>query len=339
MTQLSLKEDTARPFGFRVPAWSDLSIEYRFFSFVVALVFSIYLATRPLLEFKDRNNYLLYFQNAERLLQVRLHEGFISAFSNEPLWLFLVKIGNDFLGPELGLRVLISLPAFIVFIIALRFGPENFFWILIFLLTPMVLTNHVIHLRQGLALSFFMVGYVLIRKRIPRVIVLCLCPFIHSSFFFIILLLLVSSVIRIPKIRAPFAVGIVLLSCAAIAFFLPALLDLTEARQASSLEAAGGGIGGFGFIFWSMILLLILTSGGNVIKNASFPISVLAFYCTTYFVFKYSGRVLESGLLLVLLSLLNLPKPQKYLAFLATLFFFVITWYSRIGAPGLGWGI
>lgn len=339
MTELSSEEKTTGPIRFQPSAWADLSLEYRFFAFFLSLVFSIYLATRPVLEFKDRENYLNYFQNAEVLLHARLEKGLISLFANEPLWLLLVKIGDNFFGPELGLRVLIGLPAFVVFIIALRFGPKNFFWILIFLLTPMVLTNHVIHLRQGLALSFFMVGYLLIKKPILRVIVLAFCPFIHSSFFFILLLLLVSSILRTSKIKTSYGVVAIFLFCAAIAFFLPVLLVLTGARQAGSLEVAEGGIGGFGFVFWSSILILILTSGDKVIKRASFSVSVLIFYCTTYFVFNYSGRVLESGLLLVLLSLLNLPVPQKHLAFLATVFFFIATWYFRIGQPGLGWGI
>ncbi|QGU05145.1 EpsG family protein [Corynebacterium comes] len=319
--------------------WRRLPCAYRFFIVILALFYGIVLATRPLLEFKDRLNYLNYFSVSDNLIERRLAGGVMSFLSNEPVWLLLARSAGEYFGPEVALRMLVGIPAAIVAFVALRFGPKDVFWIVLFLLIPLVIKNHVIHLRQGLAVAVFLFAYFLIRRTKLRILIICLCPFIHSSFFFIVILLLVSRLLRSPRVNFAFSFVIVLAACIVLAVSLPTLLTLSEARQALSLGVQSGGLSGLGFLFWIGILFLIFISGADSIRSAAFPFTLLIFYSATYFIFSYSGRVLESGVLVVLISLLNLPTSQRRMSLLAVLVFFVVTWAPRLGSPGFGWGL
>src|SRR5690606_31256538 len=83
----------------------------------------------------------------------------VAVLFNEPLWL-LINIGLSklFIG-EVVLRIIIFVAAFLVSWLLLRQNPRHIFWMMGFLLIPQVMKNHIIHLRQGLGLAVFLLGY------------------------------------------------------------------------------------------------------------------------------------------------------------------------------------
>lgn len=320
------------------PAWKTLSTDYRILVIILSLAYGGFLATLPLLDFKDRQNYLNYFLSGDTLYERSLADGLASFLSNEPVWLLISRTAHEYMDPELALRLLIGIPATVIAFVVLRFGPKDFLWLVIFLFMPLVITNHIIHLRQGLALSLFMIAYFLVNRTLIRVILFCLCPLIHSSFFFIILLLLISRILRAGRMKSSHAFLLILAACLFLAFSLPALLALTSARQALD-DTSAGNSSGLGFLFWLGMLLLILNSGAKTVQKTAFPVTLLIFNLSTYFVFVYSGRVLESGVIIVLIALLSLRSSERKLAMAAIVFFFILTWVPRLSQPGFGWGL
>lgn len=323
----------------RLVSWKEISAGQQFFILLLALLYGVFLGSRPLFGFKDRENYFDYFIVSGSLFDVRLDAGPFSMLANEPIWLLVAEAMGKLFGPETSMRLLITLPAIAVAFVVLRFTSRDILWALIILLLPLVLKNHIIHLRQGFALAIFLIGYLLVKRRSLRLALILVTPLIHSSFYFVVILILLSKVFSLSRLRTSHAVVLVATLCGVLAYMLPSILELSAARQVETLDHSGGNVSGIGFVFWLGILILILYSGADERKRLSFPITVLIFYCSTYFIFEYAGRILESAVVVILLSLGGLPRMQRQLAMFAICLFFIFTWIPRIGVAGWGWGV
>src|SRR5690554_6648259 len=163
----------------------EVSLNYRILILVIATVYALYLANLPIDAFKDRINYINYTFNSEYRFYDRLSNNWISLLSNEPLSLLINIFLSKYFSSENTLRILIGVPAFITAYSILRVNPRYFFLLLFLLFVPQIIKNHIIHLRQGVALSFFLIGWFSNKKYI-KYFFLLLTPFIHSSFFMIL---------------------------------------------------------------------------------------------------------------------------------------------------------
>jgi len=154
-------------------------------AFFLAIAYSGTLSQIPTELYKDFGNYLIYAEGSWPRLQRMLNQGVLPTLANEPVWLLLNSIMGSFLEPETVVRTMIFVSGSVVAWLALRRRPEHFVWLLIFLLIPTVLKNHVLHLRQGVAIAVF--SWVWFSpNRIVSAILMALTPFIHASFFFIL---------------------------------------------------------------------------------------------------------------------------------------------------------
>lgn len=286
----------------------------------------------------DRANYLVYAQYSKELFAMYAANGFSEMLANEPLWLLLnIWLSKSFT-PEDTLRVIIFFSSFLVSFLVLRSYPKYAFLLILFILMPQVLKNNIIHLRQGLGITFFFLGWWC--RYLPlRIFFIALAPLVHASFFFINALFLLNiafstfSVSTVWRVVYTLGTGIVL---GALGIWLA---DALGARQGDSGEYSGLGSSGTGlaFLFWFVFTVVFFMEGKAYLRNNFFAASILVFYLSTYFLLPVTARVFESGMLVVLLASLGLTDWRRYAAYTLYAFYFCMQWYPLLGLPGYGW--
>jgi hypothetical protein len=194
--------------------------------------------------------------------------------------------------------------------LVLRSYPKYFLLLLLFLLLPQVTKNYLVHVRQGLAISFFLWGWCA-TARSTRFLLFSLTPFIHSSFFFIILLLVITYFFRYFKFSLDLKIIVCFLLAISIGVSVPSLASLLGARQGEFLSFESYNISGIGFLLWGVVLSIMLSTEKKWLREHIFAMSLIIFYLTTYWMVEFAARVLESGLLIVFLAGLSLPGWRR----------------------------
>ena len=316
---------------------SKSGVFHRLGIFLLSLAYGAFLASLPLDVFKDRVNYLNYADQSSLIFLRYWSESYVTVLTNEPLWLLLNTALRIFFDAETTLRFIIGVPASIVAFQVLRSNPKNFFWLLIFLLLPQVVKNHVIHLRQGVALSIFLIGWFSGSKSL-RLILFCMTPFVHASFFFIMSILVFSEFFRALR----FSIGLRSVLFVTYGILVSSVVfrvsEILNARQVSHYEFDAVDISGVGFIFWLIVWCLFFLQGRKFMRLNSFAIAVLLFYLSSYFFIQISGRIFESGMIVILLAGIQLSswRRQAFLALITSYGFF--SYLLRLGQPWLGFG-
>lgn len=311
---------------------------YPLLAVILAFGYGIFLASLPLEGFKDRVNYLVYAESSWNIFLRYWQNGILPTLTNEPLWLLLNSGLAKLFSPEGVLRVLIFVPAFVVAWLVLRYNPRQLGWLLIVLLLPQVVKNHIIHLRQGVAVAVFLVGWMTPRRSI-RAASFAAAPFIHSSFF---ILLGLQALVRVMAYLR-FGVGLrsilFVLAGVTTGLGLGWISSLFGARQAGQYDFSLADVSGLGFAFWMLVFVIWCFQGRTFLRQNSFESGVILFYLGTYFLVEVTARIFESALLVVLFAGLRLTGWRR-LAFLALLLAYgTLQWVMRIGEPGLGFGV
>ena len=301
-----------------------------------ALLYATLLARLPLEAFLDRANYLVYAAYSDVIIARFLSLGALTVLANEPLWLFLNIALAQLFPAEAGLRILIFVPAFGVAYLLLRHDPRNGLWIALFLLMPQVMKNHVIHLRQGVGLSVFLLGYFAPHPWRGRALMLA-AGFIHSSFLFIALILGAIWALRALPLSPRFQVAVMVAGFALLGTGAGVVAQALGARQALAYAEASMRVSGLGFVFWALIAALFLSSGRAFLQAQMPALAILAFDLGTYFVLPYAARVFESGLVVVFLSGLQLAGLRRG-AFVMGALAYVGLQYA-IASPWSGWAV
>jgi hypothetical protein len=313
-------------------------LRFPLMTLLVALVYGAILAALPLELFKDRVNYLVYANESSIILNRYWQNGLFSVLSNEPLWLLTNIALRSVATGEWVVRMLIFLPASSVAYLVLRRDRKNFLWLLAFLLIAQVVKNHIIHLRQGYAIALFMAGWFAAGKKISWPLMLS-SALVHTSFAFVVMLLATLKILQFLR-WDPY---LKIITCAVLGvvtgFLLPHIVSFLGARQALEYEFSGGAVSGLGFIFWSFIMALFLSSGRRFIAYNIFVISTIAFYLSTYFTTEVTARIFESTILLVLTAGLDLVGWRRNVFLSATVFYAVFQYMCRFDLPYMGWGV
>ncbi|MEM3658584.1 MAG: EpsG family protein [Candidatus Hadarchaeum sp.] len=305
----------------------------KFITIVFAFAYAAVLTSLPLMQFKDRANYLTYASASLQILQRYAQQGWVVLLTNEPLWL-LANIGlRQLLPPEGVLRAVIFLPALLFSLLMLRSNPRNFIWVILFLLVPQVLKNHITHLRQGFAIALFLTGW-FSRRRACRLIFFSMAPFIHSSFFFVLGLMVLTSALRCLRLAAVLRIVTFAIAGVLVALGLPWMATHIGARQFQEYTFAPGDISGLGFLFWSSILLLMLLQPKRYLRQHVFELGTIVFYLSMYLFNEISARIFENILPLVLLAGLRLGEPNRRLFLTCILAYATLTWGQRLLGPG-----
>lgn len=310
----------------------------RAFPLLFALAYATILTNFPIDAFKDRHNYLIYADASEVMLAGNIIRGWSVALANEPLWLIINVSLRQFLDVEQVVRVLIFIPAFVVPYLTLRNNPKYFLWLMLFLLIPQVMKNHVIHLRQGVGVAIFMAGYYANPKSL-RLGLMGAAGLVHSSFLVVGLIGIIVWIFLKLKVAVRLRVLIMAIQFGILGFFLNLIAASAGARQGEQYVNFEVAISGLGFAFWAFVFFIFTSSRRKYILENIFPISILAFYLPVYFVTPVAARILESALLLVLISGLSLEGWRRQLFLACMTFYTFAIFLLRLDQPWLGWGV
>ena len=311
---------------------------YRITFLLIAIIYGAVVSQIPFEDFQDFNNYLVYPDTSWIKLLGLLEQGVLTVFSNEPLWLIINASLRNYLETETVVRLIIFGSAFSVCWLMLRYNQKHFFWILVFLLMPMVLKNNLIHIRQGAAIAIFLCGW-FSSTRYLRWLFMGLAPFIHSSFFIVLLVYFTAK--GLTKLRlGPDLRTLVLLSLSAsIVIGLGWVATVLRARQAEEFDFTVSVVSGLNFVFWFTILVITFMEGRRFFREHSFEVGMIILYLVTYWFIEVTARIFESTFLLVLLAGLGLTGWRRF-AFLAAISIYgVAGWIVRIKLPLLGFGV
>lgn len=312
---------------------------YRFglLPFAFAFCYALFLANLPIDAFVDRVNYFAYASNSDFI--VSLYDGNSRAlFANEPLWLYMNIWLSHIFDAEQTVRFFIFSSAFVSSFLLIKKEKAHIIWLIMFLFMPGLIKNYIIHIRQGVAIAIFMAGYYS-NSKYYRAIFWAMTPFIHASYFFVLMLAGINyatTVMRFPTwVRISFFAGCYLVT----ALLMDVIASGVGARQIVEYENIEVVVSGLGFLFWTLVILMFLSSGTEFIRQHALPISILALYLGTYFIVPFAARILESGLFLILVSGLALRgwKRNVYLAMLTL--FIAFTYFTQRNEPWFGWGL
>ncbi|MDC9524617.1 EpsG family protein [Pseudoalteromonas sp. Angola-30] len=304
-------------------------------AFLYALVLSNYIPMDVTI--KDRLNYIEYASNPEIIFVRYWSSGVISSFFNEPVWLGLNFIFSRFLTPEQVVATIIFFSAFSSAFVILKINPRYIFFLVFILLFPQVITKYVVHIRQGFAISLFLLGW-FCQSRSWRWFFFALTPLIHASFFFILFLYVFTHILRDVKLSSDIRTIAVILFGLTIGVGLGFLAGAVGARQANVYEFSASSVSGLGFVLWLCVFTLYYLQGRTFAKKNAFAMSIIAFYLSTYFLIEVTGRIFESSVVIVLLASLGLTSWRRLCFFGLIISFTLITWILRFKEPWLGWG-
>ncbi len=286
---------------------------------------------------KDRINYLAYASDSDLILIRYISAGYIPFFTNEPLWL-LTNIGlSQLFEPVVSLKIIIFFSAFFTAALVLKANPNYFLFLLLLLFFPQVIGKFVVHVRQGFAISIFLMGWFSLSKH-WRWFLFLLTPFIHASFFFVILIYSVASVLKQLK----FALGLRTTATVSLGLIIGLGLELFAsilgARQAGEYAFRTAEVSGLGFLFWFGVMVLYWMQGRGFARDNVFAVAAITFYLTTYFLIEVAGRIFESMIIVVLLASLGLTSWRKKVFLSAITAYFGLAWFLEVNQPWLGWG-
>jgi hypothetical protein len=289
----------------------------------------------PIDAFKDRENYLVYAADAGSAMARYLDAGILSFLVNEPVFLFANYLLSLFLGPEAVLSLLIFGFAFLFAFSILGYNRKLIFWLVIALLLPQVLKNHVVQLRQGYAVALFTYAWLYLGGS-KKWFLISLTPFIHASFFIIGCFLAVSwfaSWLRFKfdlKSTVFFAIS---LTSAFLIFFVAEMLGSRHATRYSAFDL---NVSGSAFVFWSLVFGIFCFQSREWYDRHSFAALFVLVYLGMYFTFPLSGRVFESILPLVLIAGFSTRGYYQYAFISLFLVYFLGQIYIGLGQPLLG---
>jgi len=303
-----------------------------FFALIFSLVYASVLQSLPFEGLADRTSYLNYARNSQFLLLDSYSKGIISLIINEPIFR-LLNVGLSLLfSPEGVVRAIVFIASFLFSFILLKSNPKYLFILAIFLITPWVLKNFTIHLRQGLGMTVFFLGY-FSSGRFYRYTLIGLSPLVHVSFFFIIPLLVIPHLYR----KIPFGsdVRFVILSIFPIfiIFALEIVAVTVGARQVNEYSDNTLHGSGLGFVFWCGIAGIFILQGATFLRQNQVAFGVLFLYVICYFFLEPVSRIFVSGLPIVLLAGLTLNKWRRPLFIFAYLSMGIIQWIMPSARP------
>lgn len=309
-----------------------------FYSWVagfIAVLYGAVLSQIPNEQFHDFSNYLIYAERGIGILIVRSSEGGLAALANEPVWL-LINVGMAyFLQPETVVRLIIFFSASSVAWLVLINRPDQFFWLILFIFLQPVIKNHLIHLRQGLAVAFFLWGW-FAHKKTTSYLLFLIAPLIHASFFFVLAILLLATSLKYLRVDANVKNLVFVAAGLSVGLSVGLIAAFLGARQGDTYEFDAVDISGIGFILWLFLFAVWISAGRAFLREHAFETGMIILYLCTYWLIEVSARIFESALLLVLLGALCLPGLQRRVFVSVIVAFGCIQWLSRAGSPALG---
>jgi len=324
--------------GWIITDQGDSLIFYRLFCFVLAVLYGTVLSDIPNDQFKDYGNYLTYGEFSWVILQKHSYEGVLTLIFNEPVWLLLNSLLSNYMYPETVIKTIIFLSASSVAWLVLTRYPKYFIWLILFLLFPLVVKNYLIHLRQGAAIALFLWGWSS-SNRYMRWLFMGLAPFVHASFFYILFFMWLAK--WMVSLRLGQYIRLLVFLSMGVLFSLSSmwLTSFVGARQAEHYDFSMTEVSGIGFAFWLAIFVLMVMEGKTYLREHVVETGILVFYLSSYWLIEVTGRVFESGIILLLLAGLSLTGYRQAGFFVAIFLMSSLIWAQRFSRPLLGYGV
>ena len=265
----------------------------------------------------DYQEYLDYISNSPSIIVSYIEESLSILLFNEPVWLLINGLLGYFFEKEQAVAIIVATSSFVTANVLLSNNKRYLLFFILFFCLPQVWKNNVEHVRQGLAVCFFVLSWYS-TNGLRRSLFLCVAPLVHASFFIVFIVLLFETVLRRLKNSKILKVGLHVTFGLILGLSLQLVTELLGARQASSHNFIAAEGSGAGFVIWSAGLALFLLSGRKFLDRHFPAVSIIIFYLTTYFLVEAAVRVFESAFFVVFLAILDLEKHWRF-AFL-TLF-------------------
>jgi len=278
----------------------------------------------------DRLNYINLAENTNYFLLSYYNAGIIEILFNEPIWL-LINLGLAMLFTSEGVvQIIIFSSSFILSYMLLKDNPRNLLWLILFLLSPVIVTRFTSHIRQGLAMSIFFSGY-FIKSKKKGAMLMAISPFIHSSYFIILPIIALPNLLHRLRLSLGIKIQVFFIYAIIISIFIGVIAQILGARQGFYDElmlfnTLGSGIG---FVYWFLILGLFLFQGKSFIVKHQVAIGILILFLTAYFINVMTIRIFEGAILIVLIAGLDLSAWRKYAYYFAIQSYLVFAWVSR----------
>jgi len=306
---------------------------------LLAVCYALSLSMIPRDNIVDRSYYLVYARDSIVILGRYISEGVIRLFLNEPLWLSInIFLNYIFSGDQkLVVQSIIFFSSFIVFFKLFKENPRYFLFFLLVVISPQIIKNHITHIRQGLAIAIFLIGWGGgVNKRFFWGFLACL---VHSSFIFLLPILFLDIICKRVKISGEFK----LLLAFIYPFLVLVLFELVSSdigvRQLEKGTVETSGASGLAFVFWFGVFVLMSLAGRKFRHEHFVALSMLFFYLVLYFFNPFSGRILESFLIIIIFAGVSL-KIQKRVIFLGCFALYsLMSLFPRIGMDYLGYSI
>ena len=307
----------------------------KLFPIILSLVYGLIVSGVRDYRFYDYQNYIDYVTHSEYMLTSNLIDSFLVVVANEPIWL-LLNIGlNGVFEPEVAVRWVVAISAFLTVWRYLTHDVKNIWFLLLFLCLPIVVKNNLVHVRQGVGISILIATW-FSGSKTHRWLGLLIAMLVHSSVAFLVVIYAVS--VLLERWRIPMVYGILVYCCYGflLSYGLEAIASVVGARQSQEYDFKASLFSGSGFIFWMMILIILLFEEFHSRKSSHYGIGILICYLTTYWFIEVSSRIFESGLLLVLPYGCRLVGFKKWLFVAMIVFYANYMWLSRLSQPLLG---
>lgn len=312
--------------------------------FFAALYAFIVINFLPILNSIDSETYLYYAENSLGIVILRFSDGFFSFLMNEPLWLLInIALGILFESAEFVVKTIGFLNAFLSILIFLLFletvKSRGWKYILIFMfcISPLILSNYVVNLRQGMALNFFLLGLFFYYSG-KKYWIIFLSPFVHSMFFIVLFLFFISKFILLFKQKKILFYFLVVIFSLVFLVITQSEM-LTGFRQLTWEQETKGS--GFFLYFWLIVLFYFIFFQKRLLSvrdiNLSFfSVSIILFYIVSYSFFYGSGRILQALMVIILFSIIYLNSIGKFLFSLQFSSFILIDVFIRLGIEDYG---
>lgn len=291
-------------------------------SFILAILFIL---PKNVLWAVDRESYFIYATSSYSILERNISKGIFSLLINEPLFLIINIFLSWILSPENIIRFIIFFSVFLSLLSLGKLTNYNYWIIILFIIMPNILKNYVIHLRQGLALSFYLIGFSSTNNKL--IIFKYLSIFIHTSFLFLFMIELINRISKKFKINNDVRILFICVVLFIVPFFVEDIAYLLGDRRVLEYSFLGEKNIGFGFIAWSLFLLFFIT-----IKNRKNDVNLiiiynLVLYISSYFTLDFSARIFESIVPIIVVSCINDNRKDVRFIFISFFILYGLTLY------------
>jgi len=268
----------------------------------------------------DRFNYHDNITNGDFLYGLAINAGFPIILFTEPLFKFIYYVFFIFnIDPQYAIKCIIFLMISTTFFILNKKTNISPFWIILIILSPTVIVNYIMTIRQGFATVLFLIVLYYIHGRFKHLFLLII-PLFHYSFFIVLPIYYYS--IRKKNSNNPYkSIIFVIISSALTSILILKLTSLLNLAYFENYIDDSKFKFGFGLIFWFFILILFVLEGKSFLQKNLLETFCIAFYVGSVSFFNPFSRILQAVSILILISGFDLTGWRKQLfKILLTLF-------------------